>query len=103
MITPQISAAALTTKFRSAPLGGVMRTIHEQDDNINPASSGKADEYVSYIADRCGIFYKEDVIPKGFKDGDVPRVDHIVLKPDGDFFNKQFPRVGPGSKKGDVE
>ena len=67
------------------------------------AVSADVDLYESFVPGRVGMFPKKGVVRKGFTADDVDHVDHLVLKPDGDFFAEQYACIRPGARKGDVE
>ena len=68
-------------------------------DQLEPA----IDYYTSFIAGHEGEFHRNRVIPKGYSDEEVQELHALVLKPDGDFFNERFARIGSGTTKGDME
>ena len=72
-------------------------------DTNESTSVREKDQYTSFVPGHEGKRHIDALLPKGIKVDDVLTVTHLVLKPDGDFFNSQFPRVGPGTQKGDVE
>ena len=71
--------------------------------DFDESNARTEDEYTSFVPGHEGKRQLDALLPKGFKDDAVLNVTHFVVKPDGDFFNKQFPRIGQSSQKGDVE
>ena len=95
------------SKNERQPEGDLLRGDGDKrmpyDTDLSDSSSHGPDLYESFIDGHQGVFGKRKVIPRGFHADDVRHVDHLVLKPDGDFFAAQYTCILPGASKGATE
>jgi hypothetical protein len=66
-------------------------------------ANGSVDLYQSFLDGYEGVVQRGRLAPAGFTDKDITTIKYITLKPDGEFFAKDFAKITAGTKKGDRE